>query len=75
MYCTTLSDELAGPPRVITNGSVKSWKAPIICSTNRKKVVGLISGSVTLRKRCQALAPSVLAASYSSCGTPCSAAR
>ena len=40
-----------------------------------KKIVGEIIGSVTCQKRCQALAPSIDAASYSSCGTPCRPAR
>ena len=75
MYCTTGMEDCAGPPRVMTKGSVKSWNAPMVWRTNRKKVVGLISGIVTWRKRCQPLAPSTSAASYSSCGTPCSAAR
>ena len=40
-----------------------------------KNSVGEIIGSVTCQKRCQALAPSIEATSYSSCGMPCRPAR
>ena len=44
-------------------------------STRLKKIVGVIIGSVTWRRRAQLPAPSTLAASYSSSDTPCSPAR
>jgi hypothetical protein len=40
-----------------------------------KSTTGESIGSVTCQKRCTAPAPSMLAASYSSSGTPCSPAR
>src|SRR6267143_3096598 len=53
----------------------KTDRAPIVESTTLKKIVGEISGTVTLRNRCHALAPSILAASISSEGTAWSPAR
>src|SRR5689334_8574392 len=47
------------------------WNAKIVPITTAKKIVGDIIGSVTCQKRDQAPAPSTLAASYSSSGTPC----
>ena len=41
----------------------------------QKNVVGVSIGSVTLENFCQPLAPSIVAASYSSAGTPCRPAR
>src|SRR5258708_40024222 len=49
--------------------------APIVETTTLKKMVGEISGTVTLRNRCHALAPSILAASINSDGTAWSPAR
>ena len=40
-----------------------------------KNVVGVSIGRVTLVNLCQAFAPSMVAASYSSPGTPCRPAR
>src|ERR1700730_15164709 len=48
---------------------------PMIVRTTLKNIVGEISGSVMLTNRRQGPAQSILAASYISCGTPCSAAR
>ena len=53
----------------------KAWKDSRSVVTSRKKVMGARPGSVTARKRAQALAPSTRAASYSSFGMPCSPAR
>ncbi len=75
MYCTTGMDDCAGPPFVMTNGSVKSWNAPMVWRMNRKKVVGLIIGTVTLRKRCQAPGAVHVRGIVQFRGTPCSAAR
>ena len=44
-------------------------------STELKNIVGEIIGSVTFQKRRQAPAPSIEAASYSSCGMPWRPAR
>ena len=43
--------------------------------TRMKKVVGAISGTVMWRSRWNALAPSIVAASSSSCGIACRPAR
>src|SRR5262245_40209370 len=67
--------EFIGPPFVATNAVVKTRSAPISPTTRLKKTVGESIGSVTLRNPCQALAPSISDASYSSVGTPCSPAR
>lgn len=40
-----------------------------------KNVVGVSIGTVTLVNFCQPFAPSIVAASYSSAGTPCKPAR
>ena len=64
-----------GPPPVATKASEKTFSAAMMPSTRLKKIVGETSGSVTCRKRAQAPAPSISAASYISCGTPCSPAR
>src|SRR5689334_19003856 len=53
----------------------KTESAPITETTRLKKMVGEIIGTVTFQKRCQALAPSMWDASYSSCGTPWRPAR
>src|SRR5690242_13684514 len=44
-------------------------------STELKKRVGEIMGMVTCQKRRSAVAPSMDAASYNSCGMPCKPAR
>src|SRR5918993_1791229 len=64
MIITTVRDESPGPPRVITNGCSKTWSAPITPMTVTNSMVGLKSGIVTLQNLCQALAPSISAASY-----------
>src|SRR3981189_3229387 len=51
------------------------WNAAIKARMPLKKRVGEIIGSVICQKRSRVLAPSIDAASYSSCGMPCRPAR
>ena len=55
--------------------SEKTESEPMTVSTTLKNIVGEISGNVILTNRRQGPAPSIWAASYISCGTPCRAAR
>ncbi|MNW17788.1 hypothetical protein D3C71_2170980 [compost metagenome] len=62
--------ESIGPPvpSLMTKAEVKALKASIVRITALKKITGVKSGKVIL-KNCRALlAPSMLAASYMSCG-------
>jgi len=54
---------------------LNSWKACTICMIMLKKITGVMSGTVMRQNCCALLAPSISAASYSDCGTFCSAAR
>lgn len=70
-----VSEWWSGPPWVTTHTRSKSWIEPM---TDRKMLirrVGARSGRVTLRNRCQALAPSMRAASVNSLGMDWSPAR
>lgn len=70
-----VSEWWSGPPWVTTHTRSKSWIEPM---TDRKMLirrVGASSGRVTLRNRCQALAPSMRAASVNSRGMDWSPAR
>src|SRR5574341_2124523 len=66
MSRTMLSVLLTGPPWVMTYGSVKSWKLPIMAMMLTNTVVGASMGSVILLNCCQKFAPSIRAASYNS---------
>src|SRR5260370_36590872 len=55
--------------------SEKTESEPMTVNTTLKNIVGEINGNVMLTKRRQGPAPSMWAASYISCGTPCRAAR
>jgi hypothetical protein len=55
--------------------SLNSWSEAIVLMISVKKIAPLIIGTVMLRNCCQALAPSIFAASYSSPGTFRSAAK
>ena len=50
-------------------------KEPISDIRVTKYVVGPIIGTVILKNFCTEFAPSIVAASYKSCGTPCKPAR
>lgn len=64
-----VSEWWSGPPWVITHTRSKSWIEPMTARKTLMRMVGASSGRVTLRKRCQALAPSISAASVNSRGT------
>ena len=65
----------SGPPSVITNGSSKTWRYPIVVMTTANNSVGRSSGRVTDLKAAQRPAPSMEAASYSWTGMVWSPAR
>src|SRR5436853_4889418 len=56
-------------------GWPKTWNWAIPCVTSTKRMVGRNKGSVMAVKRCQALAPSMAAASYSGAGMLSNPAR
>ena len=64
-----------GPPSVITAIWSKTFRPLISDSVKQMVKEPEISGSVMKRNRCKADAPSMVAASCTSCGTPCRAAR
>ena len=70
MY-TTDSEALPGPPFVMTNGSINSWKVPAKVITIWNSITGLSMGSVMRQNRRQGPAPSMVAASYRSAGMVC----
>ena len=70
-----VSEAWTGPPPVSTQTMSKSWIVPMTDRNMLIRMVGPSSGSVTCRNACQALAPSVAAASVSSCGMLCRPAR
>jgi hypothetical protein len=47
----------------MTNACTNTWKAPMRASVRLKKIDGVSRGKVTLQKRDQGVAPSMLAAS------------
>src|SRR5437867_6204027 len=63
-----------GPPYVSTKMSPKSLVRSMSRIITPTTMVNLSNGSVMDQKRCQGLAPSTLAASYSSWGIDCSPA-
>jgi len=63
------------PPLVRMNRWSTSLNELIVAFTSTNSVVGISSGKVTRRKKYQRDAPSILAASFSSGGSDCSAAR
>src|SRR5690348_4681758 len=65
----------AGPPAVIKKGCPKRLKEAIIEIVTINSMTGLSRGSVTNQKDCQPFEPSTCAASYSSVGIFCKAAR
>src|SRR4029079_19240162 len=65
----------SGPPRVVTYTSSNNCSALIVSQTTRNRFAGPSSGTVIVRNRVNADAPSIAAASCSSAGTPGSAAR
>ena len=67
--------EVTGPPWVMIFTMSKPWKLAMVRVTRRKSVVGVSSGQVMWRKRCQPPAPSRAAASYRSPGMAWSPAR
>ena len=67
--------ESSGPPPVITYGSVNTCMVATICISIMISSTNLVCGIVTCRRRCHRFAPSSSAASYSSPGIVCSAAR
>src|SRR5579884_273423 len=75
MYVSSTCVESAGPPPVISSTEVNTLNPPMTSITVTNSSAGRTAGSVTARKRCQAPAPSISAASNSSLDTPCSAAR
>lgn len=58
-----------------SSGSPKSWVAPIVEMITVKTMVGRSPGRVTWMNCRQREAPSIPAASYSSCGIDCMPAR
>jgi hypothetical protein len=54
---------------------VKTWKERIVLRTMTKRIIGFRPGSVIARNCWRCEAPSISAASYSSRGIVCSAAR
>ena len=70
-----VSEEWIGPPPVSTQTMSNSWMVPMTDRNTLIRIVGPSSGRVTCRNACQALAPSVTAASVSSLGMPCRPAR
>ena len=52
-----------------------SWMVPMTDRNTLIRIVGPSRGRVTCRNACQAVAPSVTAASDNSLGIPCRAAR
>ena len=65
----------SGPPRVVAYTSSNSCSALMVSHTSRNRLAGANSGTVMVRNRVNGFAPSIAAASCSSAGTPCSAAR
>ena len=64
-----------GPPPVSNQISVNCLKEKMAARTVSNIRVGEIVGSVTAKKACRCVAPSIRAASVSSAGTVCSAAK
>ena len=64
-----------GPPLVMTNGELNSWKAFTRFVIVLKKMTGVIYGSCTLMNILHLEAPSIVAASMIDEGTPLKAAR
>ena len=64
------SVEYVGPPRVMMKTRSKTFNPPMIDSSAVSARIGRMSGVITRRVSCQALAPSTRAASTTSCGRP-----
>src|SRR5262245_60453852 len=64
----------SGPPRVVAYTSSNNCNALMVSQTTRNRFAGPSNGTVMVRNRVNALAPSIAAASCNSAGTPCSAA-
>ena len=78
MYSAIVSVLPSGPPwsvKLMFTTWSKSCSVAIVEITSEKTITGFRSGNVTYQKRCQALAPSISAASCTSRGTPCRPAR
>src|SRR5437868_15493034 len=71
VYSTTVSVDLPGPPLVRTRGKSNMRTASMVRNSSATRIVGFSSGSVTLQKVCQRLAPSSAVASYNSTGINC----
>ena len=75
MSCTIVVVAPTGPPPVMMKTWSNTWNEEISEMVVTKNVVGASIGQVMVQKRCQALAPSMSAASPRFSGISCRPAR